>query len=113
MSALRVAQVTHYLNLDTPVPAKEIAKSADKPTDLVPNQGFEALVAKDQQILSYQNFGAGGRMIHRYRSVEGHPGHVGVPISWARHQHVHGVGNCAKRLLHHRRVLQSHEISCR
>jgi hypothetical protein len=65
MLALRSAQVMHYLYPDAPMPAKEIAKSADKPTDLVPDQGFEAWVAKDQQILSYQNFGAGGRMIHR------------------------------------------------
>jgi hypothetical protein len=35
------------------VPAKEILKSSDKPTDLVPNLVYETWVAKDQQILNY------------------------------------------------------------
>jgi hypothetical protein len=35
------------------VPAKEILKSADKPTDLVPNLVYETWVTKDQHILNY------------------------------------------------------------
>jgi len=42
MSALRGAQIVHYLNPDAPVSAKEIPKSADKQIDLVLNPEYEA-----------------------------------------------------------------------
>jgi hypothetical protein len=48
LSALHGAQVTHYINADSPVPPKEIPKSAEKPTELISNPDYEAWVAKDQ-----------------------------------------------------------------
>jgi hypothetical protein len=48
LSALRGAQVTHYINANSPVPLKEIPKSAEKPTELISNPDYEAWVAKDQ-----------------------------------------------------------------
>ena len=53
LSALRGAQVTHYINADSPVPSKEILKSTEKPTELISNPDYEAWVAKDQQIFNY------------------------------------------------------------
>ena len=53
LSALRGAQVTHYINADSSVSSKEIPKSAEKPTELISNPDYEAWVAKDQQIFNY------------------------------------------------------------
>lgn len=48
MYAIHGAQVTHFLKPDMVVPAKEIPRSAEKPTELIPNPDYEAWVAKDQ-----------------------------------------------------------------
>ena len=48
LSALRGAQIAHYLEPDIVVPAKQIPKAADKPTELIPNPEYETWVAKDQ-----------------------------------------------------------------
>lgn len=53
LSALRGAQVAHYLDAEGQVPAKEVPRSADKPTELVPNPEYATWVAKDQQIFNY------------------------------------------------------------
>ena len=53
MSAVHGAHVAHFINADTLVPPKEIPKSADKPTDLIPNPDYDTWVTKDQQILNY------------------------------------------------------------
>ena len=41
MSALRGAQVAHFVNPDAPVPAKEIAKWAYNPTEMIPNPEYD------------------------------------------------------------------------
>jgi len=43
----------HFLNVDVPVQLKEVSKSVDKPTDLIPNPDYDTWVAKDQLILNY------------------------------------------------------------
>jgi len=53
LSALRGAQIAHYLEPDIVVPAKQIPKAANKPTELIPNPEYETWVAKDQQIVNY------------------------------------------------------------
>ena len=46
------AHIAHYLEPDIVVPAKQIPKAADKPTELIPNPEYETWVAKDQQIVN-------------------------------------------------------------
>ena len=53
LSALKGAQVFHFLSSATPIPPKTVAKSSEKPDEQVSNPDFEAWVAKDQQILNY------------------------------------------------------------
>ena len=53
LSALRGSQVVHFLRSSTLVPSATVAKAADKPDEQIPNDEYEAWVAKDQQILNY------------------------------------------------------------
>ena len=53
MSPLPGAQVAHLINADALVPMKKIARSADKPTEMIPNPEYDNWVAKDQQVLNY------------------------------------------------------------
>ena len=48
LSTLCGAQIAHYLEPDIVVPAKQIPKAADKPTELIPNPEYKTWVAKDQ-----------------------------------------------------------------
>ena len=47
LSALHDAQIAHYLKPGIVVPAKQIPKAANKPTELIPNPKYETWVAKD------------------------------------------------------------------
>lgn len=53
LSALRGAQVAHFLNADASVPPKQTPKSSEKPDELISNPNYETWVAKDQQIFNY------------------------------------------------------------
>jgi hypothetical protein len=93
MTALRRAQVAHLICADALVLAKEIARSADKPTKMIPNPEYDNWVAKDQQVLNYLLSSISREiLVSRVHHVhgggsEGHPGHVHVTVPWPRHQH--------------------------
>jgi hypothetical protein len=54
LSAIRGAQLEHYLEVETAVaPPKQIAKAADKPDELIPNPEYQSWYAKDQQVFNY------------------------------------------------------------
>lgn len=53
LSALRGAQLAHYLDPEMGPPPKQIPKSAEKPDELISNPQYETWVAKDQQIFNY------------------------------------------------------------
>jgi hypothetical protein len=53
LSALRGAQIAHYLDPETVAPPKTIPKSAEKPNELISNPEYETWAAKDQQIVNY------------------------------------------------------------
>ena len=53
LSALKGAQVAHFLSSATTVPPKTVAKTPEKPDDKIPNPDYDVWVAKDQQILNY------------------------------------------------------------
>ena len=51
LSALKGAQVVHFLSSATPIPPKTVAKTLEKPDDKIPD--YDDWAAKDQQILNY------------------------------------------------------------
>jgi hypothetical protein len=53
ISAINGAQMMHTISPTFVPPPKEIAKSADKPTEKIPNPEYAAWFAKDQQVLNY------------------------------------------------------------
>jgi hypothetical protein len=53
LSAIKGAQVAHYLDKNTPVPPESTPSAKDKPDDLVPNPEYATWIAKDQQMLNY------------------------------------------------------------
>lgn len=52
-SAIRGAQLEHYLGPETVAPSKTISKSADKPDEMVANPEYQSWYAKDQQVFNY------------------------------------------------------------
>jgi hypothetical protein len=93
MTALRGAQVAHLISADALVLAKEIARSADKPIEMIPNPEYDNWVAKDQQVLNYMLSSISREIlvsrVHRVHGgrSEGHPGHVHVTVPWPHNQH--------------------------
>jgi hypothetical protein len=54
LSAIRGAQLGHYLDSETAAPPpKKIEKDATKPDELSSNPEYESWYAKDQQIFNY------------------------------------------------------------
>ena len=53
LSTLRSCQPEHYIDPDTEVPPRKIAKDSTKPTELSDNPEYKEWVAKDQQIVNY------------------------------------------------------------
>jgi hypothetical protein len=54
LSAIHGARLAHFLDIMTAaMPASTVAKSADKPEELVPNPEYEEWVGKDQTIFNY------------------------------------------------------------
>lgn len=53
LSAIRGAQLGHYLDLEMVAPPKKIPKSSENPDELISNPQYETWYAKDQQIFNY------------------------------------------------------------
>jgi len=53
LSAIRGAQLAHYLDPNTVQPVKQIVKDPTKPTELSFNKEYESWYAEDQQIFNY------------------------------------------------------------
>jgi hypothetical protein len=83
------------------VPTKEIAKSAHKPTEMIPNPEYDTWVAKDH---------LGCDLHHRGGSMESYPGHVYVAILWSHHQHSYGARHGTEGHVHDRGILWLHEV---
>ena len=107
LSALKGAQVAHFLSSATPIPQKTVAKSLDKPNEQISSPEYEAWVAKDQQILNYLLSSLSHDILAQvaalstaaavWESIEG----MFASQSRPSHQHSDCFGHCAEGLLLH------------